>query len=397
MAQRSSETPCQVGKTRGGSWANAAGFKTGAPARGDRSPRHAHQRVPRRSPGGLTDDEHVPTDPLAEAVADLPADLRGPVRVMLARAAEQVPGPGELRGGAVYEPKWDGYRLVLVHDSCGVTAWSRQGKDLSARFPDVAAAATTRLPVGSVIDGEVVIWHEGRLSFDALQSRLTASASQLVARVSALPASYLAFDVLAAGGEDLRGWPWRERRAALEALAPWRPPLQLSPATTSREEALGWFEDWRAAGVEGLVAKGAESQYEPGGRRWVKVKSRHTQEVVIGAVIGPLNAPEAIVCGLRRDGELVEAGRSTPLTSAQSRSLAQLLRQPRTPHPWPEHIGAGHFGGGKVAITRVEPLLVAEVSADAALTDGRFRHPVRFVRHRPDLDPEHVPPLPEQR
>lgn len=333
-------------------------------------------------------------DPLAEALAHLPADLRGPVRVMLARAAEQVPGPGELRGGTVYEPKWDGYRLVLVRDgSGGVTAWSRQGKDLSARFPDVAAAATTQLPAWSVVDGEVVIWQEGRLSFDALQSRLTSSASRLAARVAALPATYLAFDGLAAGGEDLRGRPWRERRAELEALAPWRPPLQLSPATASREEALGWFEDWRAAGVEGLVAKGATSRYEPGGRGWVKVKSRHTQEVVIGAVIGSMSAPEAIVCGLRRDGELVVAGRSAPLTSAQSRSLARLLREPLTLHPWPEEIGAGHFGGGKVAITRVEPVLVAEVSADAALTDGRFRHAVRFLRARLDLDPEHVPPL----
>ena len=313
---------------------------------------------------------------------------------MLARAADQVPYPEEFRGGTVYEPKWDGYRLVLVRDESGVTAWSRQGRDLSARFPDVVAAATDQSPPGSVIDGEVVIWRDGRLSFDALQARLTASSAQLVARVASLPASYVAFDLLAAEGADLRGKPWRERRAALQWLAPWRPPLQLSPATRSREEALTWFEDWRAAGVEGLVAKGADSRYEPGGRGWVKVKSRQTQEVLIGAVIGPMSAPEAIVCGLYRDGELVVAGRSTPLTGAQSRSLGGLLQGPVTPHPWPEQIGAGHFGGGRVAITRVEPVLVAEVSADAALSDGRFRHPVRFLRLRPDLGAEHVPSLP---
>lgn len=232
----------------------------------------------------------APIDPLADLPADLPADLRGSVKVMLARATEQVPGPAALRRGTVYKPKWDGYRLVLVHNASGVTAWSLQGKNRSSRFPDVVAAASAQLPAGSVVDGEVVIWQGDRLNFDALQARLTASASQLVARVAALPASYLAFDVLATEGEDLRGQPWRGRPLALEALAPWRPPLQLSPATTSRQEAVTWFEDW-GGGVEGLVAKGAASRYEPGGRGWVKVKSRHTQEVVVGAVIGPMSAP----------------------------------------------------------------------------------------------------------
>lgn len=101
------------------------------------------------------------------------------------------------------------------------------------------------------------------------------------------------------------------------------------------------------------------------------------------------------MCGLHRNGDdLVVAGRSVPLRAAQSRSLGGLLREPVPPHPRPEQIGAGHFRGGKVSITRVEPVLVAEVSADAALSDGRFRHPVRFLRHRPDLEADHVPPLP---
>ena len=334
----------------------------------------------------------LPADPSA----GLPAGLRGPVPVMAARAGEQVPEPDALRGGSVYEPKWDGYRLVLVHDGSRVAAWTRHGKDLSRRFPDLVETATKQLPAGCVVDGEVVIWRDGRLDFDALQARLTASAAQLAARVAALPASYLAFDALAAGGEDLRGKPWRDRRAALEALAPWQPPLQLSPSTVSREQALRWFEDWRAAGVEGLVAKGALSRYEPGRRGWVKVKSRHTQEVVVGAVIGAITAPEAVVCGLRRGGELVASGRSGRLTAAQSRALAPLLQEPLGEHPWPDQIGAGHFGGSKVAITRVEPVLVAEVSADAALSDGRFRHPVRYVRPRLELDVKDVPPLPER-
>lgn len=293
----------------------------------------------------MTADRTTPLD-------HLPADLRGPVPVMLSRATDQVPQPQALRGGTVYEPKWDGYRLVLVHDRSGVTAWSRQGKDLSARFPDVVAAATSQLPTGSVVDGEVVIWHGGRLSFDALQGRLTASAAQLAARVTARPASYLAFDALAAHGEDLRGRPWQDRRTVLEALAPWQPPLQLSPATRSREQAIIWFEDWRPAGIEGLVAKGVESRYEPGGRGWVKVKNRHTQEVVIGAIIGDRTCL-AVALRLADDSKRKaarqphHAGVAVTDGSTTGCQRTPMTRFPRTLRPAlaPGHAARRHQGG----------------------------------------------------
>src|SRR6478609_5457847 len=80
-------------------------------------------------------------------------------------------------------------------------------------------------------------------------------------------ASYVAFDLLAAAGQDLRTRPWRDRRAALEAIGPWRPPLQLSPYTTDPAQAPDWFRDYPAVtGVEGLVAKGAGDRYRPGAR-----------------------------------------------------------------------------------------------------------------------------------
>ncbi len=153
--------------------------------------------------------------------------------------------------------------------------------------------------------------------------------------------------------------------------------------------------DYRAAGIEGLVVKGAASRYEPLQRRWVKVKSRETTEVVIGAVIGPITLPTAIVAGHYQDGVLRMVGRSASLTTAQSRSLAAVLTPARTDHPWPDTVAANRFGGGRdrLPITRVDPLVVAEVTADAARHAGVWRHSLRFIRHRPDLAVGSLPTL----
>ncbi|HET6394205.1 MAG TPA: ATP-dependent DNA ligase, partial [Blastococcus sp.] len=118
--------------------------------------------------------------------------------------------------------------------------------------------------------------------------------------------------------------------------------------------------------------------------------------VLAGGVIGPIGAPSQLVAGRYRDGELVVVGRTSPLNPRQSAELAAVLTPAAGTHPWPERIGTGRFGGGKlsVALTRVEPAVVVEVSADAALQAGVFRHPLRFVRVRPDLSPADLPPIP---
>ena len=168
--------------------------------------------------------------------------------------------------------------------------WSKQGRDLTDRFPDIVGRrASPRCPAGTVLDGEVVIWNGSRLDFGLLQQRMVTAAGRIAALVAAHPASYVAFDLLAAGGADLRGQRLSRRRAALEELAErWAPPMQLSPATTDPAEARRWFDDFRPAGVEGLVAKGAGTRYAPGRREWLKVKSWETTEVLAGGVIGPI-------------------------------------------------------------------------------------------------------------
>lgn len=333
----------------------------------------------------------------APGLPGLPPELSGPVAVQLSKPVREIPPAHALPGGCLYEPKWDGYRLVVVRGAAATRVWSKQGRDLTDRFPDVVAAAVAQVPAGTVLDGEVVIWNGSRLDFGLLQQRMSSSPGRIKALVATAPASYVAFDLLAAGGTDLRDLRLMRRRAELEVLAGrWAPPLQLSPATSDPAEARQWFDDFRTAGVEGLVVKGAGTRYAPGRREWLKVKSWETTEVLAGGVIGTIGRPNQLVAGRYRDGELVVVGRSSPLDPQQAAELAAVLTPAGNDHPWPERIGTGRFGGGKlsVALTRVEPTAVVEVSADAALQAGVFRHPLRYVRVRPDLRPGDLDPLP---
>lgn len=326
----------------------------------------------------------------------LPESLAIPPRLALARPAQDLPAESALPGGSRYEPKWDGFRVSIVVDR-SVSLWSRRGTDLTPAFTDVVEAAE-RVPPGCVLDGELVIWAAGGLDFDALQRRASAGQRRGLQLARQWPASYVAFDLLAVVGRDIRRHPFDVRRQLLEELASgWNPPLQLSPVTRDREIATEWSESMAAAGVEGIIAKGGDQRYVPDQRAWVKVKRRQTLDVVVGAVIGARSHPEAVVVGRPDQNGLRIVGRSTALKSAQSRLLGELLHSPVGPHPWPEVVSPGavdRFNAGRdpVELTLVEPV-VAEVSADMALTNGAFRHGVRFLRLRPDLDPGEVPPL----
>lgn len=259
----------------------------------------------------------------------MPAGLVPPLQVALARAVARMPRAGALPGSLSYEPKWDGYRCVAIHDDAGVTLWSRQGKELTGYFPELTAALASDVPPGCVVDGEAVIWAGGMLDFSALQQRLGAGPKTLPGLVRQTPASYVAFDVLAVAGHDARALPLSQRRALLEELARgWAPPLSLSPATTDPHEAVGWFEELPQTGIEGLVIKGTDQPYTQGARSWLKLKHRETVEIICGAVIGPITEPREVVAGLVLDGKLRIVGRSTPLKTTAARELARWLQPP---------------------------------------------------------------------
>jgi ATP-dependent DNA ligase len=328
---------------------------------------------------------------MAESV---PRSLRPPVSLALAKAVEAIPPAGALPGEMVFEPKYDGFRTCALVDRDGVSLWSRQSKDLSRYFPELLQALAAQVPPGCVIDGETVVWSNGRLDFEALQRRLTASKAGLARLVHELPASYVAFDLLAVAGHDIRALAWSRRRELLEELArTWTPPLNLSPVTTDRELAEEWFRDLPSAGVEGLVVKGSSQTFE-NNRIWLKVKRYDSLDVVAGAVTGPRNRPSTLVAGLPMNGRLWIVGRSAVLSAAASRSLGKHLHPPEGNHPWPEEVSPAlldRFTKDRdpVRLTLVEPVVV-EVSADVAWSGRAFRHPLRYLRARPELDPASV-------
>ena len=115
-----------------------------------------------------------PTEPTVRNVVGLPTDLTGPMELELAKAVPTLPGPHAMPGGTRWELKWDGFRAALVRGPDEVQIWSRNKTDMTAHFPEIAAAARAVLPPNSVCDGELVAWARDRLSFDLLQQRLAA-------------------------------------------------------------------------------------------------------------------------------------------------------------------------------------------------------------------------------
>ncbi|MGI5532546.1 ATP-dependent DNA ligase [Streptomyces syringium] len=325
--------------------------------------------------------------------------LHPPVEPMLAQARERLPGPGALAGGLAFEPKFDGHRAILFTPSGSgepVLLQSRRGALIQANFPDLVAAAR-QLPPGLVLDGELVVWTEGRLSFEALQRRAVAGSRAVAALAREMPAHFIAFDVLQAG-EALLGCTYSERRTVLETLFTdhnLAPPWTLCPMSTDPAVAQGWMESWaEVQGVEGCVAKGLKTTYTPGRRGWVKVRRRHTTEAVIGAVTGSLQRPQLLVLGRYDTGRRLRAvGRTTVLKPDAARQLAGHLNQAAPGHPWTGVRFTAAWGSREpLDVLLVAPELVAEIAADTAVDKGgSYRHPLRFIRLRLDVTPADVP------
>ncbi|WP_235480319.1 ATP-dependent DNA ligase [Leifsonia sp. Leaf264] len=314
-----------------------------------------------------------------------------PVDVALARPVAKVPHSGDLQ----FEPKLDGFRTVIVRDGTSTTLWSRARKPLTDYFPEVVAAASKMIPDGCVVDGETVIWAGSRLDFDAMQRRMGRGAKSAAKLAHELPASFAAFDLLAVAGHDIRPQPLRLRRQLLDELGKgWAPPLTVNMRTLDPNVAEEWMWTMPNAGIEGVVVKELSARYIGGTRAWGKVKHRNTIDTVAGAVIGSFDRPYEIVVGFWRGSGLRIAGRSTPLAPAQARTLAPLLLPPLSAHDWPAVVKPGalsHFSSSRdeVHLSLIEPLVV-EVSADIAWSGESFRHGVRFLRARPDVDPRGV-------
>jgi ATP-dependent DNA ligase len=321
--------------------------------------------------------------------------LSFPQELVLARSSQRLPAAGALPGGCLYEPKFDGYRALLFIDDGTCLVQSRRRQDITASFPDVAAVACDQLPSGHILDGELVVRSGDRLEFSELQNRLVSPAE--AGRLAHMkPATFVAFDVLCVEDRDARTIPLRDRRAALAKIVPESGPvLQLAPQTSDRGQAESWMADYAAGGadgLEGVVAKGAAQPYRSGKRDWLKIRVQDTLEVIVGAITGPLTAPDRLVLGQYDvTGQLVIIGSTDCLGGRERRLVARLLQLPKNSHPWPSEIATGRLGrwaGDRQLITRVEPTLVVEVAVDGTADAGASGSAAEFVRARPDLTVE---------
>jgi ATP-dependent DNA ligase len=201
-----------------------------------------------------------------------------PVEPMLAKLVEDLP-QGD---GFSFEPKWDGFRAIVFRSRAGIYIQSRDLRPLDRYFPELSEALGRLLPTECVIDGEIVIATSHGLDFDALQLRLHPAASRVAKLAAATPSSFVAFDLLAEAGRDLRDTAQAERRRRLEALlANAAPPLYLTPSTHDRVVAADWLERFEGAGLDGVIAKPIDSPYEPGRRSMFKIKHARTADCVV--------------------------------------------------------------------------------------------------------------------
>jgi ATP-dependent DNA ligase len=326
---------------------------------------------------------------------------------MLAKLTRELP-----TGNFLYEPKWDGFRAIVFRDGADVEIGSRNERPLTRYFPDLLEPIRKCFPERAVVDGEIVIATEHGLDFDLLSLRIHPAASRITKLAAETPASFVAFDLLAEGKEDLRSAPFRERRARLErAFEKAKSPVLLTPATTDRDLAAEWFDRFEGAGLDGVVAKPLDGAYREGERTMQKVKHLRTADcAVAGFREHKDGGVGSLLLGLFDDsGVLHHVGVASSFDAKLRAQLATELAPYRdgalADHPWREWGGRNEGNVGAEAPGQRmpggpsrwnagkdlswEPLrveLVAEVAYEH-LQGDRFRHTARFQRWRPDRDP----------
>ncbi len=323
---------------------------------------------------------------------------------MLARLADALPAAENY----LFEPKWDGFRAIVFRGEADVFIQSRDLRPLDRYFPELHVALIEQLPVGCVIDGEVVITTPDGLDFDALQLRLHPAASRVAKLAKEIPASFVAFDLLASDGRDRMAIPQAQRRVLLEELlVNVGPPVYLTPMTRDRATAAEWLEQFEGAGLDGVIAKPEDAPYQPGKRAMIKVKHARTADCAVAGFRWYKSEKDAVgslLLGLYDDrGVLQHVGVTSSFTMATRRRLATELAPLREnaleDHPWrewaqPDESERSRMPGMKSRWSTGkdlswEPLRVervCEVKYDH-LQGNRFRHAATFLRWRPDKRP----------
>jgi ATP-dependent DNA ligase len=326
---------------------------------------------------------------------------------MLAKAAYEVPRTD----GLLFEPKWDGFRCVVFRDGDEVELGSRNDRPLTRYFPEMPAPLGAALPERCVVDGELVLVQSDGLDFDALQQRIHPAKSRIDMLAAETPATFVAFDLLALGDDDLTGRPFAERRRLLEEVVDTSDlQVRVTPVTDDPDTAEDWFRRFEGAGFDGVMAKPADGPYRQGERAMLKVKHQRVADCVVagfrwhkdGEGIGSL------LLGLYGDdGNLHHVGVASSFAKARRAELVgevEHLRQGALDgHPWrswaeAEAHASGETGRMPGAPSRwngkkdlswepLRPTRVVEVRYEH-LQGDRFRTVARMQRWRDDKTPE---------
>jgi ATP-dependent DNA ligase len=312
--------------------------------------------------------------------------------VMEAVSANKIPVGDDWQ----YEPKWDGFRCLAFRDGDTVELRSKSNQPLARYFPELVSALRNLGARHFVLDGEIAIQREGRLSFDDLLMRIHPAESRIRKLAAETPATFYCFDLLAdERGHALAEKPLVERREALEKFAEhyFEGSIQLSPATRDIAAARRWL---RSGGgpLDGVVAKRIDLPYRTGERSgMVKIKNLRTADCVVGGFRygEKTNLVGSLLLGLYDDeGLLNHVGFCSGLKTAEKPKLTKELeklieapgftgRAPGGPSRWSTE--------RSVEWKPLRPDLVIEVQYDH-FSGGRFRHGTKLMRWRPDKAPK---------
>jgi len=321
-----------------------------------------------------------PEDPAREAVPEQLAP-------MLASTGPLPPEDGRW----AYEIKWDGVRAIGFCEGGRLRLASRNGRDITARYPELRELGRALGSRDAVFDGEVVAFEDGRPSFQKLQGRMHLSSEHAVRRLAQSdPVHYVIFDLLHLDGRSLLDRPYEDRRTALAELGLGGSSWQVPAHHVGDGAAL--LELSRAQGLEGIIAKRRDCPYTPGRRSsgWVKVKNIRRTDAVVGGWLpgdgGRAGRLGALVIGFRQEGELRYAGRvGSGFTEIELVRVGALLE--------PLARASSPFSGRRPPkLTRfVEPELVCTVNYAELTQAGTLRHP-SYKGLRDDVAPEDVGP-----
>ncbi|MBW3555178.1 MAG: DNA ligase D, partial [Gemmatimonadetes bacterium] len=290
------------------------------------------------------------------------------------------------RKGWVFELKYDGYRIIAGVAKGRASLLTRNGNDITASFPEIAASLEA-LPFSElVVDGEVVVHDDrGVPSFQRLQQRAQLRRAPDIARAAVeTPATLYLFDCPGFADRDLRPLPLLDRKEVLRMLLPPVGPLRFSEHIPENGEEL--FERVAAMGLEGVVAKKADAPYRSGrSADWLKIRADLVDDFVVVGWTEPKGARSgfgALHLGAYEDGTLVYAGRAgSGFTDRQLAAVEAALREAEVAKPLAKGAPKGkehHW---------VPPGIVAEVRYREWTEEGLLRHPV-FLRFRDDKAPE---------